>query len=559
MFPLKGNASTDDKKIVSYEWTLAEDENNKPMNMDMTGVKTPFLHLSNLQVGVYKFILKVTDSSNQSHQSETHVFVKPTIDIKPEAIVDPSAQKIYMPLAQNLSLDASKSKDVSGILRFQWTQLSGPRRAVIVSPNKPTTNVTGLIPGLFVFGIEVTNAKNLSSNATASVEVTQTTNVAPTANIKGGNQTIVCNTPCRMVSLDGSESHDDLIDLKYFWTRESSSLAVGEVVNQSDSKPVLVLSNLIEGRYWWKLTVEDTQGAKSSTVAYLDIKQPDNIKDHAEILLNVNYKNFKFEQENAVLKKLEILLSSNIDEIIRLTNIRLHPVYGSNLLLLRFTVQKVENDKEANLSATEVVKRLRIRLRNDKSLSEILSVRTAICQNACSGHGQCVELDKTCKCDLFWMQNSLRLFFGDGLENCDFSVLYVLIFSLFAFCFIGMLLYSFVCCLFRRKSMHLKLIRPRGLRRVDLLGKKARKTRSQKYTLLKQTTSNGFANKIDNRSSDESDSELDHRNKMKKLQHSSIETKVKINGLKPNYKDSSSDSEIVEYDFDTIQSRRACS
>lgn len=527
----------------------------------MSGVKTSKLQLSNLQVGVYKFILKVTDSSHQSHESETHVFVKPMIDIKPEAVVDPPTQKFYMPLAKNLTLDGSKSKDVSGILKFQWRQLSGPRQAVIQSPNNSSTTVTGLIPGLFVFGVEVTNAKNLSSNATTSVEVVQTTNIAPTAVITGGNRTIVCHTPCDMVSLNGSDSHDDLIELKYYWTRESSSLAVGEVVDQSDRKPVLTLSNLIEGRYFWRLTVEDTQGAKGSEVAFLEIKQPESIKDHAEILLNVNYKTFKFEQENAVLKKLEILLSSNIDEIIRLTNIRLHPVYGSNLLLLRFAVQVVVNDKEVNLAASEVVKRLRIRLRNNKSLSEILSVRTAVCQSGvCSGHGECQELDKACQCDLFWMQNPLRIYFGDGLENCDFSVLYVLIFSFFAFCFLGMLSYSFICCLFRRKPMHLKLIRPRGLRRVDLLGKKARKTRSQKYTLLKQTTSNGgFANKADNRSSDESDSELEHRNnKLKKF--GSLETKIKIkNGSsKPNYKDSS-DSEIVEYDFDTIQSRRTCS
>lgn len=82
---LMGNASTDDKKITSYEWTLEDDNSNKPINnMDMSGVKTPFLKLSNLEVGVYKFILKVTDSANQTSTAETHVFVKPEIDIKPE-------------------------------------------------------------------------------------------------------------------------------------------------------------------------------------------------------------------------------------------------------------------------------------------------------------------------------------------------------------------------------------------------------------------------------------------------------------------------------------------
>ena len=551
----KGNASTDDKKIVSYEWML-EDENdsNKQMNnMDISGVKTPFLHLSNLKIGIYKFILKVTDSSNQTSQAETHVFVKPEIDIKPEANAGQN-QKYYMPFKRNVTLNGSKSKDVIGIVKFNWTQTNGPRLTNILNANESITNVTGLVQGVYKFLLIVSNAKNLTSNDSTEIEIVQISNQSPVANA-GDNQTIECDIPCNIVTLNGSRSNDDLIDLKFSWQREPNSLAAGEILDKSYSSPILKLSNLIKGRYIWKLTVEDTQKAQGSDIVYIDIKEPANAKDFVEILLNVNYKSFKYKQQNAIVKKLESILSSNIDESIKLSNVRLYPIYNTELVQLRFIVQMVVNDKSPiNLTAIEAVKRLRLRLRNDKLINpEILSIRTAICQNECSGHGKCDQLTKQCVCQAFWMENFLRVYFGDSLENCDFSIIYVLIFSFFAILFTAIILWNFLS-FFMRRPMHLKLIKPRfeRFRRIDLL-KKTRKARSMKYTLLKQT--NGF-NKINNQTSDE-DLDGEQRNKQQKKTNGSIETKFKIKNVNSNqhFKDSSSDSEEEVIQFDAISRR----
>ena len=378
--------------------------------MDMSGVKTPFLHLSNLELGVYKAVLKVTDSSNQTSTAETHVFVKPEVDIKPEANIRLDDQKVYMPLKENVVLDGSNSKDVTkaGIISWKWSQLDGPRQSVIENPNDSITNVTGLIPGRFVFLLEITNSKNLSSNATATVEVfPPNENDKPIADA-GGNQTIVL--PRDIVILNGSKSHDDLIDLKYIWTREPNSLAIGDVVDQSDRSAILKLTNLIHGRYIFKLTVIDNQGEKASDLAIIDVMDPDNIEDTVEVLLKANYKKFRYEQEHALLKKFEILLSSNIDEIVKLKQVQLYPVYDSQLTLLRFNVHIVVNKAVVALSATEVVKRLRLRLRHDKSLidPEILYIKTVMCQNSCSGHGKCMEKTKECRCNTFWVSLVVR-------------------------------------------------------------------------------------------------------------------------------------------------------
>ena len=70
---LNGNGSTDDKRIVSWEWK-ATGESNKAA--DMQDTRTPYLKLSNLQEGMYQYELKVTDEAGQSSTSTVHVFVK---------------------------------------------------------------------------------------------------------------------------------------------------------------------------------------------------------------------------------------------------------------------------------------------------------------------------------------------------------------------------------------------------------------------------------------------------------------------------------------------------
>ena len=52
----------------------------------MQNTRTPYLQLSNLEEGMYTFVLKVTDDSEQSSTSEVHVFVKPPTNKPPKGI-----------------------------------------------------------------------------------------------------------------------------------------------------------------------------------------------------------------------------------------------------------------------------------------------------------------------------------------------------------------------------------------------------------------------------------------------------------------------------------------
>lgn len=79
---LNGSLSTDDRGIESWQWTKSPSDENKAV--DMQNTRTPYLQLSNLEEGMYTFVLKATDNSDQSSTAEVHVFVKPPTNKPPK-------------------------------------------------------------------------------------------------------------------------------------------------------------------------------------------------------------------------------------------------------------------------------------------------------------------------------------------------------------------------------------------------------------------------------------------------------------------------------------------
>lgn len=80
------------------------------------------MHLSQLEVGVYKFILKVTDTADQTSTTEVHLFVKPESNSPPMAVAGPD-QKITLPLQAPVILNGSLSKDDIKIAKWKWEQI----------------------------------------------------------------------------------------------------------------------------------------------------------------------------------------------------------------------------------------------------------------------------------------------------------------------------------------------------------------------------------------------------------------------------------------------------
>ncbi|KFM79584.1 Dyslexia-associated protein-like protein, partial [Stegodyphus mimosarum] len=233
--------------------------------------------------------------------------------------------------------------------------------------------------------------------------------MAPHANA-GGDKTIYL--PCDVVVMNGSLSSDDVGIVKYQWNRDPASLAAGYVLENSDQTPVLKLSGLISGRYLFRLTVSDLQGASSSDTASLIVKPPKTLIDQVEIIVNADIKSFTQEQEDTLLRQLEILLHDG--EPAKVNLIKLDSDRHTRRVILLFTAERVSNFNAGLISGIDVVSRLKKKLRTDSSLLdvEVLSVDTVVCQNNCSGHGTCDQYTKHCVCEAFWMQDVFRYNLG---------------------------------------------------------------------------------------------------------------------------------------------------
>lgn len=120
---------------------------------------------------MYTFILKVTDSANQSSVSDVHVFVKPPTNRPPTA---EAGDNITISLPQTWTLlDGNKSKDDNKIVSYNWEQVDGPSTSVITPVNGSSPNVTSLTKGLYVFKLTVTDDNGNLASDTVAVLVTQ--------------------------------------------------------------------------------------------------------------------------------------------------------------------------------------------------------------------------------------------------------------------------------------------------------------------------------------------------------------------------------------------------
>lgn len=98
--------------------------------------------------------------------------------------------------------------------------------------------------GDYVFELTVSDEANNNASDRVRITVVQEKNTPPVANA-GGDQTVTL--PTNVLVLNGSQSRDDLGIVRYSWTREPSSLALGTIIDGSDSKPALMVCGVCSG------------------------------------------------------------------------------------------------------------------------------------------------------------------------------------------------------------------------------------------------------------------------------------------------------------------------
>lgn len=142
-----------------------------------------------------------------------------------------------------------------------------------------------------------------------------------------------------------------------------------------------------------------------------------------------------------------------------------------------FYVSRVARDgaEQSIMNGLDVQKILKEKFWKDYSIlgSSISEIRTVICQNDCSGHGACNSETRACVCDTFWMPD-IFFYWGVTEANCDWSILYVIVFIFFVFLTISGLCWglTFTCRNQKAKATKSASSRP------------TRTKRPQKYALL---------------------------------------------------------------------------
>ncbi|XP_026867464.2 dyslexia-associated protein KIAA0319-like protein isoform X2 [Electrophorus electricus] len=439
---LCGNQSTDDHEPLAYEWSLSPDSKGKVV--EMQGVRKPNLQLSALQEGDYTFQLTVTDSSGQQDTAQVTVIVQPENNKPPMADAGPD-KELTLPV-DHTTLDGKKSSDDQKIVAYHWEQTDGPDGVKMENADIEVATVTGLRVGKYIFTLTVTDERDLQSSDTVTVTVREELDQFPVARVQSSPPVTL---PFRTAVLDGSHSSDDKGEISYLWSRDDSSPAAGDVLNNSDHQPVLFLGNLVEGKYSFTLTVTDSKGQSSSDRGTVAVRSDMWEQDLVEMVLEVAVSQVSHRQKDLLLRQVGVLLGI-LDSDITVREISAFNEHSTRLVFL-----VSGGPGSPPLSGHSVATRLRNKLRkqkNDFLIFRAWRVDTVICQLNCSSHGECDPFTRRCVCHPFWMENFIRTYLGDAESNCEWSVLYVTITSFMMVVAIAAVVWGLICCCKRRKG-----------------------------------------------------------------------------------------------------------
>jgi len=433
---LCGNGSTDDIGVTTYKW-IRKDSTTP---VDSTGSSTSILTLSNLQpnedVGPYIFELQVGDKKGQIDSATISIFVNKAENQPPKVNAGQNAT-ILLPETSAV-LDGTVQDDGT-IVSYKWTQISGPSQSILVNSDKAKATATQLQEGTYVFEFVARDEGGLNGTARVLLTVERTRNEAPIA--RAANVTV--NLPRSIIAINGSESTDDAGIVEYKWIPYDNVPACISALDDSDSKPVLLLSGLVEGEFNFNLTVYDQQRVSNSTTVTLTVINGQEQLNSIELYLQQKIEDITYRLRRKLQNRLSAALASRISEVavvyIHFTefnqdpktgNLRVvfHAEYSNEAPEIAREVRSSSN-QPSGLPVLEARKAVEILQKETSMIQEfsIIQIDTLYCQRKCSNHGRCNDFTKECECETYWM-GSIFTHLSTGKQlDCSWSKLYFFI------------------------------------------------------------------------------------------------------------------------------------
>ncbi len=263
---LNGTASSDaDGSIIKYQWTQVSGPNTASIasvNGSSTGV-------SGMVQGTYSFRVTIWDNKYEPASDDVVITVNAAAASTNQAPVARAGNDASVS-GSSTSLNGTASSDADGsIIKYQWTQVSGPNTASIASVNGSSTGVSGLVQGTYYFRLTIWDNKYepSSDDVTITVTATTATNQAPTA--RAGSDASI-TLPTNSVTLNGSTSSDaDGSIIKYQWTQVSgpSTASIASVNGSSTG-----VSGMVQGNYYFRLTIWDNKYEPATDDVMIEVK-----------------------------------------------------------------------------------------------------------------------------------------------------------------------------------------------------------------------------------------------------------------------------------------------
>lgn len=249
---VNGSGSSDaDGTITTYAWTKI----SGPATFTITSPSSVSTTITGLVEGTYVFRLTVTDNDTDTDTDDITITVQP-VNVAPTAAAGID-QTITLPTS-SVSVNGSGSTDSDGtIVTYAWSKMSGPVAYTITSPSSASTTITGLVAGVYVFRLTVTDDDGATGTDDIQVTVDEEPgNESPVAEA-GNGQTI--SLPIDFVTVDGTASSDpDGTISSYLWTKVSGPATY---TITSPTTAITTITGLVAGTYIFRLTVTDNDSA----------------------------------------------------------------------------------------------------------------------------------------------------------------------------------------------------------------------------------------------------------------------------------------------------------
>jgi hypothetical protein len=174
---LSGSGADADGTIVSYHWSKL----SGPSGDAISNSNSASTSVTGLLQGTYQYVLQVTDNGSASGSDTVRIQVNAAVQNATPTVYAGSDQSITLPTNTG-SLNGSGSVAGGTISSYNWSQISGPSSGNIADANSPSTSVTDLVQGVYVFQLKVTDNNNNTNTSNVQITVNSTNALLPAVN-----------------------------------------------------------------------------------------------------------------------------------------------------------------------------------------------------------------------------------------------------------------------------------------------------------------------------------------------------------------------------------------